>query len=87
MAAQIPDFPDEVRVHLEHLILSHHGSKEHGSPVEPKTVEAFILAAVDDLDARLNQVRRAIAEDAGEGEFTGWHKKLNRVFYKGPATG
>ena len=87
MAAQIPDFPDEVRVHLEHLILSHHGSKEHGSPVEPKTVEAFILAAVDDLDARLNQVRRAIAEDAGEGEFTGWHKKLNRVFYKGPAAG
>jgi len=87
MAAQIPDFPDDVRVHLEHLILSHHGMKEHGSPVEPKTMEAFILAAVDDLDARLNQVRRAIAEDAGEGEFTAWHKKLNRVLYKGPSAG
>jgi 3'-5' exoribonuclease len=87
MAAQIPDFPDDVRVHLEHLILSHHGAKEHGSPVEPKTMEAFILAAVDDLDARLNQVRRAIAEDAGEGEFTAWHKKLNRVLYKGPSAG
>lgn len=87
MAAQIPDFPDDVRVHLEHLILSHHGTKEHGSPVEPKTMEAFILAAVDDLDARLNQVRRAIAEDAGEGEFTAWHKKLNRVLYKGPSAG
>jgi len=87
MAAQIPDFPEDVRVHLEHLILSHHGSKEHGSPVEPKTVEAFILAAVDDLDARLNQVRRAIAEDAGDSEFTAWHKKLNRVFYKGSSTG
>lgn len=87
MTAQIPDFPDDLRVHLEHLILSHHGTKEHGSPVEPKSVEAFILAAVDDLDARLNQVRRAIAEDAGDGEFTAWHKKLNRVFYKGPAAG
>jgi 3'-5' exoribonuclease len=87
MAGQIPGFPDDLRVHLEHLILSHHGSREHGSPVEPKTVEAFILAAADDLDARLNQVRRAIAEDGGDGEFTAWHRKLNRVFYKGPSAG
>ena len=51
-------------------MLSHHGTREHGSPVEPKTIEAFILASVDELDARINQVRRAVQEDAGEGEFT-----------------
>lgn len=79
----ISGFPVELRAGLEHLVLSHHGSRDRGSPVEPKTVEAFILASVDELDARLNQVRRAIAEDPGEGEFTGWHKRLGRVLYKG----
>jgi 3'-5' exoribonuclease len=79
----IPDFPSDLAAELEHLVLSHHGSKEYGSPVEPKTVEAFILAAVDELDAKLNQVRRAIREDNGDKEFTSWHKRLGRVLYKG----
>lgn len=85
-ASGVSGFPLELRTHLEHLVLSHHGSREHGSPVEPKTIEAFILAAVDELDARINQVRRAVQEDAGEGEFTAWHKRLGRVLYKGPGT-
>ncbi|MGE3277899.1 MAG: 3'-5' exoribonuclease YhaM family protein [Vicinamibacterales bacterium] len=79
----IQGFPHELRSKLEHLVLSHHGSREHGSPVEPKTIEAFILAAVDDLDARINQVRRAIREDVNDDEFTSWHKRLGRVLYKG----
>jgi 3'-5' exoribonuclease len=82
-ASGVSGFPLQLRTELEHLVLSHHGSREHGSPVEPKTVEAFILASVDELDARIHQVRRAIAEDAGDGEFTGWHKRLGRVLYKG----
>jgi 3'-5' exoribonuclease len=83
-ASGISGFPLELRTQLEHLVLSHHGSREHGSPVEPKTIEAFILASVDELDARINQVRRAVQEDAGDGEFTGWHKRLGRVLYKKP---
>jgi 3'-5' exoribonuclease len=79
----ISGFPDELRAQLEHLVMSHHGSREHGSPVEPKTAEAFILAMVDDLDAKLNQVRRAVQEDPDDSEFTGWHKRLGRVLYKG----
>ncbi len=51
--------------------------------MEPKTIEAFILAAVDELDAKIHQVRRAMREDAGDGEFTAWHKRLGRVLYKG----
>lgn len=82
-AAGVAGFPAGLRSELEHLVLSHHGTREHGSPVEPKTIEAFILAAVDELDARINQVRRAVQEDAGEGEFTGWNKRLGRVLYKG----
>jgi 3'-5' exoribonuclease len=84
-ASAISGFPIELRTHVEHLVLSHHGSREHGSPVEPKTIEAFILAAIDELDARINQVRRAVREDAGEGEFTAWNKRLGRVLYKGPS--
>jgi 3'-5' exoribonuclease len=45
--------PEDVRVHLLHLIASHHGEKEFGSPVEPRTPEAMILHYIDNLDARL----------------------------------
>lgn len=79
----ISGFPDDLRSQIEHLIVSHHGTRDHGSPVEPRTVEAFILAAVDELDTRIHQVRRAIREDVGSEEFTTWHKRLGRVFYKG----
>ena len=82
--AGISGFPDDLRAQIEHLVLSHHGSREHGSPVEPKTIEAFILSAVDELDSRINQVRRAIREDTGgESEFTTWHRRLGRVLFKG----
>lgn len=79
----ISGFPDDLRAQIEHLIVSHHGTRDHGSPVEPRTIEAFILAMVDELDARIHQVRRAIREDAGSEEFTAWHKRLGRVFFKG----
>jgi 3'-5' exoribonuclease len=80
----ISGFPDDLRAQIEHLVLSHHGSREHGAPVEPKTIEAFILAAVDELDSRISQVRRAIREDTGaDPEFTTWHRRLGRVLFKG----
>jgi 3'-5' exoribonuclease len=88
-AAAIPGFPEALRTHIEHLVLSHHGERELGSPVVPMTAEAFIVAMADDLDAKLNQVRRAIAADAGEGEFTPYHGRLDRKLWKGsrpPAT-
>ena len=81
----ISGFPGDLRAQIEHLIVSHHGTREHGSPVEPRTIEAFILATVDELDTRIHQIRRAIREDAGSEEFTAWHKRLGRVLYKGPA--
>ena len=77
-----PSFPPELAAELQHLILSHHGSRENGSPVEPMIVEAFILAACDDLDAKIHQVRRHVAEDDTEGPFTGYHQRLRRVLFK-----
>jgi 3'-5' exoribonuclease len=80
--AAIPDFPDVLRAQIEHLIVSHHGHKEFGAPVEPMTIEAMILSAADALDAKINQVKQALAED-GEGEFTAYHSRLGRVLWRG----
>ncbi len=80
----MPDFPPELAVELEHLILSHHGARELGSPVVPMTIEALILAAVDDLDAKIHQARRHLADDDTDGPFTSYHRHLERVLYKPP---
>jgi 3'-5' exoribonuclease len=79
---EMPDFPRDLQLQLEHLILSHHGARELGSPVEPMTVAAFVLAAADDLDAKLHQVRRHIADDDGTGPFTSYHRHLERMLFK-----
>ena len=67
---------------LRHMVLSHHGQLEFGSPVRPETMEAEILNLIDNIDARINTIEKALA-DVKEGEFT---QKLfsmeNRVFYK-----
>jgi len=83
-AREIPDFPHDLLLQIEHLVLSHHGSKALGSPVEPMTVEAFILAAADDLDAKIHQVRLHIDTDDGDGAFTTFHRRLERVLFKPP---
>jgi 3'-5' exoribonuclease len=79
----IAGFPDALRAELLHLIVSHHGARERGSPVEPASLEACILAAVDDLDARVNQVKRAIADDTSDGEFTAYDARLGKTIWKG----
>jgi 3'-5' exoribonuclease len=79
---ELPDFPADLQTELEHLILSHHGTRERGSPVVPMTLEAFILATADELDARLHQVRRHIADDDSDGPFTAYSKRLERVLLK-----
>ncbi len=56
------DVPESLRLHLEHLVLSHQGRREWGSPVAPNTPEAFLLHAIDDLDSKLNQLRAARRE-------------------------
>jgi 3'-5' exoribonuclease len=81
-AGSIEGFPEELRTRIEHLVVSHHGERELGSPVEPMTEEAFILSAIDDLDARLHQFRRHVTEDNLDGEFTPFHPRFKRVLLK-----
>lgn len=81
-ARSIDGFPDDLLTRIEHVILSHHGARELGSPVEPMTEEAFILSSIDDLDATLHQFRRHVQIDSGEGELTAYHPRLRRVLLK-----
>ncbi|NQW03892.1 MAG: HD domain-containing protein [Acidobacteria bacterium] len=82
-AQAMTGFPYDIQLQLEHLVLSHHGAKAMGSPVEPMTVEAFILAAADDLDAKIHQVHKHIDADDTAGPFTSYHRRFDRVLYKG----
>ena len=82
-AATIEGFPPLLLTEIQHLVLSHHGCLEYGSPVAPMTVEAFLLSFIDDLDAKINMVRQTIRDDTGDNEFTGYHSRLERVLWKG----
>jgi len=58
----LPGFPESLRMHLLHLILSHHGELVNGSPVVPKTLEAMVLCQCDNLDAQADAFTRVIRE-------------------------
>ena len=73
---------EEKAVLLQHMVLSHHGQKEFGSPIPPLTREAEVLATIDNLDARLNMINKALV-DVPEGEFSQRVPGLdNRTFYQ-----
>ena len=79
------DFPDDLKYMLLHAILSHHGELGFGSPVEPKTPEAFLLHYADNLDAKLTNLL-----ESGKGADTPWvyNKVLKRkVFFHGSPSG
>jgi 3'-5' exoribonuclease len=76
--AKIPDFPHALQSLLKHAILAHHGEYEFGSPKLPSTIEAFILHAADNMDAKVKVYEEALAADTTPGPWVGFHKLLNR---------
>jgi 3'-5' exoribonuclease len=77
--AAIEGFPEELRLQLEHLILSHQGRKEFGSPVEPMTPEAIALHMLDDLDSKLAVLRGL--KDSASGPGFVWARSLDRFVW------
>jgi 3'-5' exoribonuclease len=78
---RIGPVPEEDAMLLRHLMVSHHGKKEFGSPEAPKTIEALVLNYVDEIDSKVAAVRETInATDAGE-KWTPYHRILERHFY------
>jgi len=81
---EIPDFPSELEILLEHLILSHHGYFEFGSPKRPKTLEAITLYYLDDLDAKIDGIGNLMDIDKNSSSsWTSFSKLYDRYFFKG----
>jgi 3'-5' exoribonuclease len=75
-------FPEKLAVLVEHMILSHHGRLEFGSPKLPMTPEAVLLSALDDLEAKMQAMRNEFGRDAAAGksgaEMTEWVRSMER---------
>ncbi len=67
---------------LVHIILSHHGAFEFGSPKLPATPEAFMVYYIDDLDAKVNMVTMAIDNEPGDSNWTAWKNALQTRLYR-----
>ena len=79
----LPDFPPPLRTLVEHMILSHHGHLEFGSPKLPQFSEALLLHYLDDMDSKIECMRALIENDRQvEGCFTAWSTPLERVALK-----
>ena len=77
-------FPEELAMLLKHMLLSHHGQYEFGSPKRPKTLEATILNYLDDLDSKINGIRTHVGkEPENHARWTTYHRLYDRYFYKG----
>lgn len=80
----MPSFPEEEAMALKHIIVSHHGEFEYGSPKRPKTLEALILHMLDDLDAKYDAFHTHLTSDQGDEEgWTTYHPLLERYLYRG----
>jgi len=81
--AAIDDFPPQLALELRHIILSHHGEFEFGSPKRPKTLEALVVHYIDDLDAKFNAFQTFIADSASaDSDWTVYNRFLERFLYK-----
>ena len=77
--AHIPGFPDELKILIEHLIISHHGQYEFGSPKLPMFPEALMLHYLDDLDSKMEAMRAQFAREAElPGAWTSYNPSLGR---------
>jgi 3'-5' exoribonuclease len=83
--ASLRDFPEDLNVLLKHMIVSHHGTRDFGSPEPPKTLEAIILNYLDDMDAKVTGVRAFMEAEAPDATWTSYHRLMERFFFKGKA--
>ncbi len=84
----VEGFPRELSLLLKHMLLSHHGQYEYGSPKRPKTVEATILNYLDDMDSKINGIQTHIAkETASTSRWTAHHRLYDRYFFKSNGMG
>ena len=78
---EIPGFPAEMAAQLRHIVISHHGEREKGSPVVPATREAVIVHFCDDMTARLAAIDEIAGRTAADTRWSGWVNMLDGLTY------
>lgn len=79
----LPEFPVKLRMLLEHMIVSHHGELEYGSPKTPMFLEALLLHHLDNLDSKMEAMRQHVRRDRSvSGEWTGFLPAMERTVLK-----
>jgi len=82
---QLPDFPRDLSMLLKHLLLSHHGQYNWGSPKRPMILEAVMLHFLDDMDAKITGIQQFIKKGVPEGsKWTAYHRMFEQSFYAPP---
>ncbi|MEA2658421.1 MAG: 3-5 exoribonuclease, partial [Candidatus Binatota bacterium] len=79
--AAIADFPPELAMLVKHLLVSHHGAYEFGSPKLPQTLEAVMLHSLDDLDGKIQAIQNLPEKEPGS-KWTAFHRAYGRSFFK-----
>lgn len=79
--AHINDFPDNLKIKIAHIMLSHHGSTEFGSPKEPQFPEALAVYYADETDSKVSQYIQA-KEDANTDDFRTYSKRLGQIYLR-----
>jgi 3'-5' exoribonuclease len=78
----IPGFPAPLKTVVQHMLISHHGQYEFGSPKLPMIREAMVFHYMDDLDSKMAAVRAALASGAGDDEWSAYSTALGRKFLR-----
>lgn len=80
-SSRILGFSDELRDLCKHIVLSHHGKLEYGSPKRPKFMEAMVVAMIDDLDSKISTLRSLMELERGSGEkWSRYNELFDRYF-------
>ncbi len=79
---KIKNFPYQLKLHLKHILLSHHGEYEYGSPKIPQTSEAYLVHLIDLMDSKMGSFDIIKKTDSSTGTWSGYVKHLDRIIYK-----
>lgn len=79
---RIKNFPYQLKLHLKHILLSHHGHYEYGSPKIPQTSEAYLVHLIDLMDSKMGSLDLIKKTDSSTGTWSGFVKHLDRIVYK-----
>ncbi len=80
--AKLKNFPYQVKMHLKHILLAHHGEYEYGSPKIPHTSEAYLVHLIDLMDSKMSSFDQIKKADPNTGHWSNFIKHLDRIVYK-----